>query len=249
MSKTAFKSVSKVASKPALKPAAKAIAKPSPKPTAKAKPAPAAPAPVPAPVTPPPAPAPVSPPLSAMPANLADKVCLSALSFTPMGFLPCDGSQSSVSAAPTVFALLGKKYGGDGKTTFGMPNLSGIAPASATIHYVLALDPQYSPMTSNDFSNGDNLGFIRLLKKGAALPKGYLYCDGSLLPIAQDCALFSLLGTFFGGDGVKTFVVPDLRKFETKLGGARYVIAEYGIFPCRLLGGSGRLADTSPPFA
>ena len=42
-------------------------------------------------------------------------------------------------------------------------------------------------------------------------PRGWLYCNGSLLSIAQNSALFSLLGTTYGGDGRVTFGVPDLR--------------------------------------
>jgi microcystin-dependent protein len=42
-------------------------------------------------------------------------------------------------------------------------------------------------------------------------PAGYLFCDGSLLPISQFTALFSLLGTTYGGDGRQTFGLPDLR--------------------------------------
>jgi len=42
-------------------------------------------------------------------------------------------------------------------------------------------------------------------------PVGWQLCDGSLLPISQNPALFSLLGTTFGGDGQATFGVPDLR--------------------------------------
>jgi microcystin-dependent protein len=42
-------------------------------------------------------------------------------------------------------------------------------------------------------------------------PKGWAFCDGRLLPIAQYTALFSLLGTTYGGDGVRTFALPDLR--------------------------------------
>jgi microcystin-dependent protein len=42
-------------------------------------------------------------------------------------------------------------------------------------------------------------------------PRGWLVCDGSSLPISQYSALFSLLGTYFGGDGVQTFKLPDLR--------------------------------------
>lgn len=42
-------------------------------------------------------------------------------------------------------------------------------------------------------------------------PRGWATCDGQLLPIAQNTALFSLLGTTFGGDGRTTFALPDLR--------------------------------------
>ena len=45
-----------------------------------------------------------------------------------------------------------------------------------------------------------------------SLPEGWVPCDGQLLPADQKHApLFSLIGTAFGGDGQKTFAVPDLR--------------------------------------
>ena len=42
-------------------------------------------------------------------------------------------------------------------------------------------------------------------------PRGWALCDGQILPIAQNTALFSLLGTTYGGDGRTTFALPDLR--------------------------------------
>ena len=42
-------------------------------------------------------------------------------------------------------------------------------------------------------------------------PKGWAFCAGQLMPINQNQALFALLGTTFGGDGVRTFALPDLR--------------------------------------
>ncbi|MEO8164154.1 MAG: tail fiber protein [Betaproteobacteria bacterium] len=42
-------------------------------------------------------------------------------------------------------------------------------------------------------------------------PSGWAMCNGQLLPIAQNSALFSILGTTFGGNGVQTFALPDLR--------------------------------------
>jgi microcystin-dependent protein len=41
-------------------------------------------------------------------------------------------------------------------------------------------------------------------------PKGWAFCNGQLLPISQNTALFSLLGTFYGGDGKSNFALPNL---------------------------------------
>ena len=46
---------------------------------------------------------------------------------------------------------------------------------------------------------------------GNFAPKGWALCDGQLLPISQNTALFSLLGTFYGGDGKSTFALPNLQ--------------------------------------
>jgi|SRR5271167_1144446 len=54
------------------------------------------------------------------------------------------------------------------------------------------------------------LGEIRIFG-GNFAPNGWALCDGSLLPISQNTALFSILGTTYGGDGVRTFALPDLR--------------------------------------
>jgi microcystin-dependent protein len=42
-------------------------------------------------------------------------------------------------------------------------------------------------------------------------PKGWAFCDGQLLPLSQNTALFSLLGTTYGGDGKSNFALPDLQ--------------------------------------
>ena len=46
---------------------------------------------------------------------------------------------------------------------------------------------------------------------GNFAPRSWAYCSGQILPIAQNTALFSLLGTTYGGDGRTTFGLPDLR--------------------------------------
>ena len=42
-------------------------------------------------------------------------------------------------------------------------------------------------------------------------PKGWAFCDGQLMHISQNTALFSLLGTTYGGDGKSTFALPDMQ--------------------------------------
>jgi len=46
---------------------------------------------------------------------------------------------------------------------------------------------------------------------GNFAPRGWALCDGQLLPISQYQALFSILGTMYGGDGRTTFALPDVR--------------------------------------
>jgi microcystin-dependent protein len=53
-------------------------------------------------------------------------------------------------------------------------------------------------------------GEIRMFS-GTTVPQGWLPCDGRLMPIRGNQALFSLLGTSYGGDGQTTFGLPDLR--------------------------------------
>jgi microcystin-dependent protein len=54
------------------------------------------------------------------------------------------------------------------------------------------------------------LGEIRMFA-GNFAPQGWAFCDGQLLSVAQNQALFSLLGTTYGGDGRQSFGLPDLR--------------------------------------
>lgn len=42
-------------------------------------------------------------------------------------------------------------------------------------------------------------------------PRGWAFCNGQLLPINQNTALFSLIGTFYGGNGVQNFAIPNLQ--------------------------------------
>jgi microcystin-dependent protein len=54
------------------------------------------------------------------------------------------------------------------------------------------------------------LGEIRMFA-GTFPPRGWAFCDGQLLAISQNDALFALLGTIYGGDGRTTFALPEMR--------------------------------------
>jgi microcystin-dependent protein len=59
-------------------------------------------------------------------------------------------------------------------------------------------------------------------------PKGWALCNGQLLPINQNQALFSLLGTTFGGDGRVNFALPDLRARAPIHVGSGHTLGERG---------------------
>ena len=54
------------------------------------------------------------------------------------------------------------------------------------------------------------LGEVRIFGFNFA-PRGWMFCDGQLLPVQQYAALFSLLGTYYGGNGTTNFGLPDLQ--------------------------------------
>ncbi|SIT21914.1 phage tail protein [Chryseobacterium gambrini] len=79
------------------------------------------------------------------------------------------------------------------------------------------------------------MGVIKVFA-GNFAPRGYMFCNGALLSIAQNTALFSILGTTYGGDGINTFALPNLNG-RTPIGqgnsttGKSYVLGEVGGTP------------------
>jgi len=75
------------------------------------------------------------------------------------------------------------------------------------------------------------IGEIRMFG-GNFAPRGWRFCDGSLLPISGNEAFYSLIGTAYGGDGQTTFGVPDLRGrvpvHQSNGGTSSYVMGQSG---------------------
>ena len=69
-----------------------------------------------------------------------------------------------------------------------------------------------------------------LLFAGTFAPQNWAFCQGQVLEISTNTALFSLIGTQYGGDGVRTFQLPKLEHENKDL---HYIICMNGIYPSR----------------
>ena len=109
-----------------------------------------------------------------------------------------------------------------------------------------------------------------LIFAGNFAPRGWAFCNGQLLPISQNTALFSLIGTKYGGDGRSTTALPDMRDHvpahpgtgpglpSARLGdkdGDTTIDVVAGVTPARNLGHtetsrtvSGKVGETRQPF-
>ncbi len=107
-------------------------------------------------------------------------------------------------------------------------NLTNLASGLSTTNGQAVLGPEYFHSSACDTMN---VGDIILSVNGYGGPTGALPADGRLLPINGNTAVFSLVGTTFGGDGTTNFALPDLRAFAPK--GMQYSICVTAIFPAR----------------
>ena len=71
------------------------------------------------------------------------------------------------------------------------------------------------------------VGEIRMFG-GNFAPAGWMFCEGQLLPIAENETLFNLIGTTYGGDGQSTFALPDLRGRIPIHQGGGFILAQNG---------------------
>ena len=196
---------------------------------------------------------------------LLGQVSLFAGNFAPSGFALAQGQLLPINQNQALFSLLGTTYGGDGMTTFALPDLRdrtvigvGQGPglpyanlgaplgansltltdsqmpahdhtlpgggttdpaggsqafdnmqASLALQYMIAFNGIF-PSRDGGAAEGTYLGEIEMFA-GNFVPGGFLPADGRLLPISQFTALFSLLGTTYGGNGQTNFALPDLR--------------------------------------
>src|SRR5262245_43870801 len=187
-----------------------------------------------------------------------------AAGFVPDRNFNANGQAVSISQNTALFSLLGTTYGGNGQTTFAMPNLVGTATVGAgtgpglspwvngqtggtatttlttsqlpshdhslpgggvtgttggnqpfnNVQPSLALTPVIATNPAPNPNGGSNSAvFVGQVANfaGPFVPSGWMAANGDLLSISANQALFNVIGTTYGGDGVTTFALPDLR--------------------------------------
>lgn len=147
-----------------------------------------------------------------------------ASSVVPEGWAVCDGSELRIDQHPTLWSLLGTTFGGDGRTFFALPKLSGSSAVGTD--ETLPLGAHGSLPSEVRAGAQGSLALVYLIKVADGVPDsplvseiviaafdfappGWSTCQGQILPVAQYPALFSQIGLNFGGSG-NTFALPDL---------------------------------------
>lgn len=149
------------------------------------------------------------------------QVSLFSFTFQPPGWVFCDGRLLSITENEMLFNILGNTFGGDGESTFAVPDLRALAPNNC--QYCISLFGTYRPDV-NQLLIGQTLVFAF-----SPNTSGMLECAGQSLSTAQYRLLETLMGTRFGGDGTNNFNLPDLRSIAPAK--CSYVMAAQGIFP------------------
>jgi microcystin-dependent protein len=173
-----------------------------------------------------------------------------AANFAGDGYLLAQGQTLLIADYPSLFNAIGTSYGGDGTTTFALPDLRGRTIIGSSAQYPVgtyvgqenvsvttgelpasaggqggaidnhqpSLAMTYLICVSGIFpSQGGGIDFSQpflgeiVAFAGVTAPRGWMIAAGQALAINQNQALFSLLGTTYGGDGRTTFRLPDLR--------------------------------------
>jgi len=124
--------------------------------------------------------------------------------FAPKGWRFCDGSQLSISEHETLFMVLGFKFGGDGENTFALPDLR--KAAASNTHYCISMHGIYKPPYYDEGLLGETM-----LAFAEPSARNVLDCTGQMLRGNQNPSLKRYLGNRFGGDGVNSYALPDLR--------------------------------------
>ena len=138
---------------------------------------------------------------------------------SPKDWAVADGRSLGLASNPHLFSVVGSFYGGDGRTTFALPDLQASAPTpnGYAIPYFVVLEGQY-PERPDGRLSWVGRGWVGevVLFAGPYAPAGWMHADGSVLQIRDFEHLYAIIGSRYGGDGQATFALPDLCHAEPK---------------------------------
>ena len=150
----------------------------------------------------------------------------------------CNGTGGSDTAAQTLAKLLtvdGSGSGLDADTLDGIDSAALVRRTQFGDLFNSSLDGLFGTDDSTASNDSPDLGshFLAEVYLTAAdfPPNGTEFAAGQLISISSNSALFTLIGTTYGGNGTTTFALPDLR--QQAPGGLHYVIQTSGVFPSR----------------
>jgi len=177
--------------------------------------------------------------------------------FEPVDWAFCHGQLLQIDHYPMLFSVIGTTYGGDGTSTFALPDLRSCTAVGVGLGNVVLGRRDGSPRVSAGAGTPGTLGLglnwcIATLDvpedrsdpyvgemsvfAGETAPQGWALCHGQVLAIAEYQPLFSVLGPTYGGDGTTTFALPELRgRAPAGIGQGPglpdMVLGQTGIFP------------------
>jgi len=156
------------------------------------------------------------------------EILLEGFDFAQVGTVPADGQLLHIANHPHLFEIFGATFGGNGTSTFGVPDLTGKAPI-AGLHYVICTSGEFpSPAEAGGHCNWR--GQIILTGAQVSFP-GTVRANGQLLDASKNVALFSIYGYTFGGsESTGKFGVPDLQG-KAPIAGISYRACTSGYYP------------------
>jgi microcystin-dependent protein len=184
------------------------------------------------------------------PACLVGEIRTTAdLRAVPPSWFPADGRTLQISEHPVLFSLIGSSFGGDGQTTFALPTVGAPNGLSSQICYLGSYPQHNRAVAPSAFSRGgaatDGSGVIEndflaglRLRASDFPPVGTAITRGQLLAVSQNTALYSLLGTTFGGNGTTNFSLPNVSSPQPDVPAAgdpmlNWIVNLQGIYPTR----------------
>lgn len=151
--------------------------------------------------------------------SIINKICLYAGNTYRLqaGWELCDGNNGTPNIEPFVYETY--TYSDGGVDNYTMP-------------YLCCVSDEVNGRPSADSFIGQVIPFA-----GDFAPKNWAFCDGAIMDIGKNTALFSLLGTNYGGDGMRTFALPKIKEIPNPRNASnppiRYIICTVGVFPYR----------------